>query len=70
MSIRSHLRRRVIRMKPELDNAESAEDFDRFARRTGCFRQARAIRDPRTHRIIGYELEEISFAETTEQGSA
>lgn len=45
-----------------LEPVESQEDFDRIAKDTGCFRRGRAIRDPRTFEIIGYEMEEVSPA--------
>lgn len=42
-----------------LERVETPEDFDRIARDTGCFRRGRAIRDPRTLEVIGYEMEDI-----------
>ena len=42
-----------------LEPVESAEEFDRIARDSGCFRRAVAIRDPRTQEVIGYEMEQI-----------
>jgi hypothetical protein len=30
-----------------------------MAKDTGCFRRARAIRDPKTFEVIGYEMEEV-----------
>jgi hypothetical protein len=45
-----------------LEPVESQEDFDRIAKDTGCFRRGRAIRDPQTFEIIGYEMEEVSPA--------
>lgn len=43
-----------------LEPVESQEEFDRMAKNTGCFKRGRAIRDPKTFEIIGYEMEEIS----------
>ena len=43
-----------------LEPVESQEEFDRIAKDTGCFRRGRAIRDPKTFEVIGYEMEEIS----------
>ena len=43
-----------------LEDVESEEDFDRAARTTGCFIRGKAIRDPSTLEIIGYEMEQIS----------
>jgi hypothetical protein len=43
-----------------LEPVETQEEFDRIARDTGCFRRGRAIRDPKTFEVIGYEMEEIS----------
>jgi hypothetical protein len=37
----------------------SQEEFERAARRSGCFRRGRPIRDPETREIIGYEMEEV-----------
>lgn len=44
-----------------LEAIESQEEFDRTARTTGCFRRGKAIRDPSTREIIGYEMEEVSI---------
>jgi hypothetical protein len=46
-----------------LEEIESREDFDKTARITGCFIRGKAIRDPQTREIIGYEMEEISPAQ-------
>jgi hypothetical protein len=43
-----------------LEPVESQEEFDRIAKDTGCFRRGRAIRDPKTFEVIGYEMEEVS----------
>ncbi len=43
-----------------LEAVESKEEFDRTARATGCFRRGKAIRDPETLEVIGYEMEEVS----------
>lgn len=42
-----------------LEDIESREDFEATARITGCFRRGKAIRDPATREVIGYEMEEI-----------
>lgn len=42
-----------------LKTVESAEAFERAARRSGCFRRGSPIRDPQTKEIIGYEMEEV-----------
>lgn len=43
-----------------LEPIESEAEFDRLAKDTGCFRRGRAIRDPQTSEVIGYEMEEIA----------
>ena len=43
-----------------LEPIESRADFERAAKDTGCFRRRRAIRDPETEEVIGYEMEEVS----------
>jgi hypothetical protein len=43
-----------------LEPVESAAEFDRMVKDTGCFRRGRAIRDPKTLEAIGYEMEEIA----------
>ena len=43
-----------------LEAIESLEDFDRTARITGCFRRGKAIRDPETRKVIGYEMKEVT----------
>lgn len=42
-----------------LEPVRSQEEFERIAKDTGCFRRGRAIRDPNTCEVIGYEMEEI-----------
>ena len=42
-----------------LEALESEEEFDRTAKTTGCFRRGKAIRDPDTSEVIGYEMEEV-----------
>jgi len=42
-----------------LEAIRSQEDFDRTARITGCFRRGKAIRDPQTRQVIGYEMKEV-----------
>jgi len=51
-----------------LEPVESQEEFDRIARDTGCFRRGRAIRDPRTQEVIGYEMEQVTPALTIVSG--
>jgi len=48
-----------------LENVESQEEFERAAETSGCFRRGKAIRDPDTREIIGYEMEEISLAQAS-----
>lgn len=45
-----------------LEDVESQEEFERAARTTGCFRRGKAIRDPETREVIGYEMEEVPLA--------
>jgi hypothetical protein len=55
---------RLIRSRDgrmSLEAIESDEEFERTARTTGCFRRGKAIRDPETREVIGYEMEEVSF---------
>lgn len=42
-----------------LEDIESREDFEETARITGCFRRGKAIRDPETNEVMGYEMEEV-----------
>lgn len=42
-----------------LEPVESEEEFERTARTTGCFRRGKPIRDPRTHEVMGYEMEQV-----------
>lgn len=42
-----------------LEAVASEEEFERTARTTGCFRRGKAIRDPRTYEVIGYEMEQV-----------
>jgi hypothetical protein len=51
--------------KVSLEEIESQEDFDQTARITGCFQRGKAIRDPATLEVIGWEMEEVSFARAT-----
>lgn len=46
-----------------LEAVETREEFERTARSTGCFRRGKAIRDPETYEVIGYEMEEVSLVE-------
>ena len=52
-----------------LEAVESAEEFDRIARTTGCFRRGTPIRDPATREVIGYELEEVPLLRTASMAS-
>ena len=47
-----------------LEPVATREDFERIAKDTGCFKRGRAIRDPKTFEVIGYEMEEVSPALT------
>jgi hypothetical protein len=47
-----------------LEAIESEEEFERTARTTGCFRRGKAIRDPVSREVIGYEMEQISVLPT------
>jgi hypothetical protein len=42
-----------------LEPVESIEEFERTVRTTGCFRRGKPIRDPDTHEVIGYEMEQV-----------
>jgi hypothetical protein len=42
-----------------LESIESEEEFERVARTSGCFRRGKAIRDPASRQVIGYEMEEV-----------
>lgn len=44
----------------KLAAVRSREEFDRFAKTTGCFRRGKEIRDPNSGEVIGHELEEVS----------
>ena len=44
-----------------LEAVSSRAELDRTARNTGCFRRGQPIRDPSTHEVIGYEMEEVSL---------
>lgn len=37
----------------------SPGDFEQAARASGCFRRGKPIRDPATHEVIGYEMEQV-----------
>lgn len=47
--------------KVSLEDVESQEEFERVARTTGCFRRGKAIRDPSTREVIGYEMEQVQL---------
>ncbi|HEX6997575.1 MAG TPA: hypothetical protein VF322_05490 [Gammaproteobacteria bacterium] len=42
-----------------LEEVTSREEFEIVARKTGCFRRGKPIRDPLTHEVMGYEMEEV-----------
>lgn len=42
-----------------LEAIESEEEFQRVARTSGCFKRGKAIRDPISRQVIGYEMEEV-----------
>jgi hypothetical protein len=48
-----------------LEPVESEEEFERAARTTGCFRRGKPIRDPHTHEVIGYEMEQVPLLRAT-----
>lgn len=48
--------------KVRLEDVESQEEFEHAARTTGCFRRGKAIRDPSTREVIGYEMEQVQLA--------
>jgi hypothetical protein len=49
-----------------LEDVGSREEFEREARQTGCFRRGKAILDPETREVIGYEMEEVPDYEMEE----
>ena len=53
-----------------LEPVESLEEFERTARNTGCFRRGKPIRDPRTHDVIGYEMEQVPLLRATAASTA
>jgi len=56
---------RLVRLadgRVTLEAIESRADFEETARITGCFRRGKAIRDPATREVIGYEMEEVLAA--------
>ncbi len=42
-----------------LQPVSSQDDFEQAARTSGCFRRGKPIRDPATHEVIGYEMEQV-----------
>jgi hypothetical protein len=50
---------RDSRGRVSLEDVGSQEEFERAARHTGCFRRGKAIFDPETREVIGYEMEEV-----------
>ncbi len=51
-----------------LETVKSAEEFDQTASTTGCFRRGKAIVDPDTRDVIGYEFEEVPSLRTGTTG--
>ncbi|HEY7672275.1 MAG TPA: hypothetical protein VIC71_08655 [Gammaproteobacteria bacterium] len=47
-----------------LEAIESDEEFERVARTSGCFKRGKAIRDPISRQVIGYEMEEVRLYPT------
>jgi hypothetical protein len=54
----------------ELAPVQSEEEFERTARITGCFRRGKPIHDPRTHEVIGYEMEQVPLLRAAEVAHA
>ncbi len=48
-----------------LEQVDARMALARRAANTGCFRKGRPIIDPMTRQVMGYEMEEISFALAT-----
>jgi hypothetical protein len=60
---------RLVRLpdgRVALEPVESEEEFERTARTTGCFRRGKPIRDPHTHEVIGYEMEQVPLLRAAE----
>ncbi len=55
---------RAANGRVSLEPVESEEEFDRTARKTGCFRRGTPIRDPISREVIGYEMEEVPMLAT------
>jgi hypothetical protein len=53
-----------------LEPVESEEEFERTTRTTGCFRRGTPIRDPYTHEVIGYEMEQVPLLRAAGEPSA
>lgn len=51
-----------------LEPVESQEEFEREAQTTGCFRRGKPIRDPATHEVIGYEMEQVPLLRAAANG--
>jgi hypothetical protein len=51
-----------------LEPVESLEEFERTVRTTGCFRRGKPIRDPGTHEVIGYEMEQVPLLRAAAAG--
>ena len=47
-----------------LEAIESEEEFERVARTSGCFKRGKAIRDPISRQVIGYEMDEVRLYPT------
>jgi hypothetical protein len=57
-----HGAKRLVRSadgRVSLEAIESEEEFERVARTSGCFKRGKAIRDPISRQVIGYEMEEV-----------
>lgn len=63
----AHGAKRLVRNadgRVSLEAIESEEEFERVARTSGCFRRGKAIRDPISRQVIGYEMEEVRLYPT------
>ena len=63
----AHGAKRLVRNadgRVSLEAIESEEEFERVARTSGCFKRSKAIRDPISRQVIGYEMEEVRLYPT------
>ena len=68
-----HGAQRLIRRadgRVRLEPVASEEEFERTARTTGCFRRGKPIHDPRTHEVIGYEMEQVPLLRAAPEAAA